>query len=98
MKEMDLNWNFTFGRFKGQSIQNIMDNNPWYLNFLPKIKWLVEKINNEMTQEDIKKIEAARYNYNMKSEIYHQESQEYSHWNDKEIDQSTFCGSMGFFD
>jgi hypothetical protein len=56
---MDLQYKLTFGKFKGYTLQDVADNNNWYLDMITKVDWLIKKIRAEMTKEDIEYLQNA---------------------------------------
>lgn len=61
---MNLNYQLTFGKFKGFTLQEIADKNSWYLDhILRNVIWLKNKMLKEMCKEDITYIQTAYNKY-----------------------------------
>lgn len=50
---MNLDYELTFGKFKGKTLRFIIDNEAWYLNQITEVEWLVKKIRSEMIKSDL---------------------------------------------
>ena len=98
---MDLQYKLTFGKFKGYTLQDIADNNSWYLNTITKVEWLIKKIRTEMGKEDIDYLQSSQNKYNTDRERRFNNMVVRSYfpnkgWNND--DHSNYCGIHGGLD
>ena len=66
---MDLNYELTFGKFKGKTLRFVVDNEAWYLNQITEIEWLVKKIRSEMVKSDLDTLQKALTEMRKKQQI-----------------------------
>jgi hypothetical protein len=98
---MDLQYKLTFGKFKGHTLQDIADNNNWYLDMIAKVEWLVKKIRTEMNKDDIAYLQAAQNKHHSEQEKRFNNMVVSSYfpskgWNND--DYSNYCGIHGGMD
>jgi hypothetical protein len=65
---MNLQYKLTFGKFEGQTLQEVADNNNWYLDTIVKVEWLIKKIRTEMSKEDIAYLQTAQNKHHAEQE------------------------------
>lgn len=97
---MTLEYKLTFGKFKGHSLKDIADNNPWYLNWIAsKTIWLKDKLKTELSKEDFLYLAKAQNKYNSELDNQRMINSYFPRGgsNDNDDDYSNFCGVHGFF-
>ena len=96
---MNLNYQLTFGKFKGHTLKDIADNNPWYLNWIVKMDWFKTKLKTELSKEDFRYLANAQNKYNAELDnqrIVNSYFPNGRYSNDNDDDYSNFCGVHGF--